>query len=116
MEHNFIKGLGITLLAYLLMQVIAYSLLGSEVYQEDLWPAFVLWIFVLLYSISVGYSLTQSYDASLFEYAKDVSDGFMMGFLFHYTSFWKASLIYFFIAWLHRLTSIIIRTAPNSKK
>lgn len=103
MKHNFWKGMGLFLVAYFVMQLVAYTLLIAGGFEKEIWPLDFLIIFILLFMSAFGYSLTQVNYRHHFEYAKDVSDGFLLGFLGHYTgNFFITLAIFLVVSWIQR--------------
>jgi hypothetical protein len=114
MKHNFWKGLVIYVAAYVLMQFAAAIMLGPQIYALHEWPADALIVFIALYLVPVGYSLTQTFDDVRFEYAKDVADGFLLAFLGHYMDFWFTLILFIFISFVHRFIAGFVK-AVNEK-
>lgn len=103
MKHNFWSGMGVFLLAYSAVQFITIALVGSDIHGHELWPINLLIIFVPMYLLTFGYSLTQKGFEDSFKFAKEVSDGILLGALGHYTgNFFITLVIYLAISFIHR--------------
>ena len=103
MKHNFWSGMGVFLLTYYAVRFIAILLVGSDIYGHELWPASLLIIFIPMYLLTFGYSLTQKSFEDSFSFAKDVSDVIFLGCLGHYTgNFFITLVIYLAISFIQR--------------
>ena len=116
MKHNFWKGLVIYIAAYTLMLAMAHILLGSVVYSLPEWPTDMLIVFIPLYLIPAGYSLTQTDDDVRFEYSKDVADGFLLAFLGHYMGFWWCLGTFILICAIHRVIAGAIQSSKETNQ